>query len=44
MKEIGQQFFLSHGTIRNYMSEMISKLDGRDKTDIIQHAQAKGWI
>jgi len=44
MKEIGEQLFLSHGTVRNYMSEIISKCEARNRTDAVHSAEAKGWI
>ncbi len=43
-KEIGEALFLSHGTVRNYMSEIIGKLEAHNKTDAILLAQSKGWI
>lgn len=44
MKEVGERLFLSHGTVRNNMSEIISKLEAKNKTGAIQTAQQKGWI
>lgn len=44
MKEIGEVLFLSHGTVRNYMSEIMSKLEAKNKTDAILIAQSKGWL
>lgn len=33
-KEISQQLFLSEGTVKNYITEILSKLDLRDRTQI----------
>lgn len=44
MKEIGETLFLSYGTVRNYMSEIISKLEAKNKTDAVLIAQSKGWL
>lgn len=33
-KEIAEQLFLSQGTIRNYISELLSKLNLRDRTQL----------
>lgn len=44
MKEIGEKLFLSHGTVRNYMSEAMSKLEAKNKMDAVHIAQSKGWI
>lgn len=44
MKEIGEKLFLSHGTVRNYMSEIIAKLDAKNKTEAVLIAREKGWL
>jgi two-component system response regulator DesR len=44
LKEIGDALYLSHGTVRNYMSEIIAKLEAKNKTDAIRIAQENGWI
>ena len=33
-KEISQKLFLSEGTVRNYLSTILSKLDLRDRTQL----------
>jgi len=33
-KEIGEQLFLSEGTVRNYLSTILDKLDLRDRTQL----------
>jgi len=44
LKEIGDVLFLSHGTVRNYMSEIIAKLEAKNKLEAIRIAQERGWI
>ena len=43
-KEIAEQLFLSHGTIRNYLSEIINKLEAKNRIEAISIAEEKGWI
>lgn len=43
-KEIAKQLFLSPGTIRNYMSEIIQKLETKNRIEAISKAKEKGWI
>ena len=33
-KEIANQLYLSEGTVRNYISQMLTKLDLRDRTQL----------
>lgn len=42
--EIAQQLFLSEGTVRNYLSEAISKLNASNRIDAARIAQQKGWL
>ncbi|WP_195571802.1 response regulator transcription factor [Paenibacillus sp. 1001270B_150601_E10] len=42
--EITKLLFLSTGTVRNYISEIIQKLDAKSRIDAIHTAQEKGWI
>lgn len=42
--EIAQQLQLSEGTVRNYLSEAISKLGARNRTDAARLAREKGWL
>lgn len=44
MREIAAMLFHSHGTVRNYMSEIIGKLDAKNRLDAVSIAQSKGWI
>ncbi|WP_342512324.1 response regulator transcription factor [Sporosarcina sp. FSL K6-1522] len=43
-KEISAQLFLSAGTVRNYMSEILQKLEAKNKIEAIATAEEKGWI
>jgi two-component system response regulator DesR len=41
---IAQQLRLSEGTVRNYLSEAISKLGAQNRVDAARIARAKGWL
>ena len=42
--EIARKLGLSEGTVRNYLSEAISKLDATNRVDAARIARAKGWL
>lgn len=42
--EIAQQLFLTDGTVRNYLSRIIGKLEARSRVDAIRIAREAGWI
>lgn len=42
--EIASTLHLSYGTVRNYMSEMLSKLEAKNRIEAIALAEEKGWI
>lgn len=42
--EIAEKLFLSEGTVRNYLSEAISKLNAANRIDAARIAHQKGWI
>ncbi len=42
--DIGKALFLSEGTVRNYLSEAISKLNATNRVDAARIAQLKGWL
>lgn len=44
LQDIGAKLFLSHGTVRNYMSEAISKLGANTRIEAIRMAREKGWL
>ncbi|EKN70199.1 hypothetical protein BABA_06621 [Neobacillus bataviensis LMG 21833] len=43
-KEITSELYLSSGTVRNYISEIIHKLDAKNRTEAAGIAEKKGWI
>lgn len=43
-QEIAETLHLSEGTVRNYLSEAISKLGAANRTDAARIARAKGWL
>lgn len=42
--DIAAKLFLSEGTVRNYLSEAISKLNASNRIDAARIAQQKGWL
>ena len=42
--EIAEKLFLSEGTIRNYLSECIAKLNATNRVDAARIAKQKGWL
>jgi two-component system response regulator DesR len=42
--EIAAELHLSEGTVRNYLSEAISKVGGRNRVDAARIARQKGWL
>ena len=42
--EIGEQLHLSQGTVRNYLSEIISKLSVSNRIEAYRLARQKGWL
>jgi DNA-binding NarL/FixJ family response regulator len=43
-KEITSELYLSSGTVRNYISEIIHKLDAKNRTEAAAIAEKKGWL
>jgi two-component system NarL family response regulator/two-component system response regulator DesR len=43
-KEMTSLLFLSSGTIRNYMSEILQKLNAKNRIEAISIAKGKGWL
>lgn len=43
-KEIATELYLSPGTVRNYISEVISKLNSKNRIEAIGIAEEKGWL
>jgi two-component system response regulator DesR len=42
--EIAQSLFLSEGTVRNYLSSAIQKLDVSNRTEAARVAEEQGWL
>jgi two-component system response regulator DesR len=42
--EIAAELHLSEGTVRNYLSDAVGKLGGRNKVDAARIARQKGWL
>ena len=42
--EIAAKLFLSEGTVRNYLSEAIAKLNATNRIDAARLAKQKGWL
>lgn len=42
--EVAKSLRLSEGTVRNYLSEAISKLGAANRTEAARLARAKGWL
>ncbi|MGZ9582966.1 response regulator [Paenibacillus marinisediminis] len=43
-KEIAAQLYLSSGTVRNYTSEIFSKLEVKNRIEALTKAEEKGWL
>ncbi|WHY73921.1 response regulator transcription factor [Fictibacillus enclensis] len=43
-KEISNELFLSAGTVRNYISEILAKLQVKSRIEAITLAEEKGWM
>jgi two-component system response regulator DesR len=44
VKDIASRLFLSGGTVRNYLSAIISKTGARNRLDAIRIARRDGWL
>jgi two-component system response regulator DesR len=42
--DIAGRLFLSVGTVRNYLTTIISKLAARNRVDAIRIARDSGWL
>ena len=42
--DIAGELHLSEGTVRNYLSDAINKVGGRNRVDAARIARAKGWL
>ncbi|MER7115078.1 response regulator transcription factor [Saccharomonospora azurea] len=43
-RTIARQLHLAEGTVRNYLSTAMTKLDARNRTDAARIARERGWI
>ncbi|MFC5826913.1 response regulator transcription factor [Nonomuraea insulae] len=43
-EEIAKKLFLSTGTIRNYLTTSVTKLNARNKIDALRIAEEMGWL
>lgn len=43
-RAIAAELFLSHGTVRNYLSTVMTKLDARSRVDAVRVAHRRGWL
>ncbi len=43
-QEIADSLFLSNGTIRNYMTAILTKLSASNRTEAVRIAQEKDWL
>ena len=42
--EIAERLFLAYGTVRNYLTSAVVKLNARNRVDAIRTATESGWI
>ncbi|MGO9166542.1 MAG: response regulator transcription factor [Candidatus Sulfotelmatobacter sp.] len=42
--DIAEQLGLSEGTVRNYLSEAISKMGASNRVEAARIARTKGWL
>lgn len=43
-REIGRQLNLSSGTVRNYLSNVMTRVDARNRVDLIRIGLRDGWL
>ncbi|KGP72128.1 response regulator transcription factor [Pontibacillus yanchengensis] len=43
-QQIADTLFLSHGTVRNYTSEILQKLQKQNRTEAAFYARQQGWL
>lgn len=43
-KEIASELFLSEGTIRNYISNILTKLNCKNRTEAVKKSTDEGWL
>jgi len=43
-KETAERLFLTHGTVRNYLSSILRKTGSRNRWEAVRRAQDAGWL
>lgn len=43
-RSIAARLYLSHGTVRNYLSSAMTKLDASSRVEAVRAAQRSGWL
>nr|WP_269810933.1 LuxR C-terminal-related transcriptional regulator [Kineosporia rhizophila] len=43
-RTIAAKLFLSHGTVRNYLSSTMTKLDASSRVEAVRTARHRGWF
>ncbi|MDU4442203.1 MAG: LuxR C-terminal-related transcriptional regulator, partial [Streptococcus mitis] len=43
-QEIADKLYLSNGTVRNYVTNILSKLDAGNRTEAANIAKESGWL
>ena len=43
-QEIADKLYLSNGTVRNYMTNILSKLGASNRTEAAKTAEEEGWL
>lgn len=41
---ISEQLFLSNGTVRNYLTTILTKLNAQNRTEAVRIAREKDWL
>jgi two-component system, NarL family, response regulator DesR len=44
IEEVARKLYLSEGTVRNYLSNAIKKLDARNRVEAARLTERKGWL
>jgi two-component system response regulator DesR len=44
IEEVARKLYLSEGTVRNYLSTAIKKLDAHNRVEAARLAERKGWL
>jgi two-component system response regulator DesR len=44
VKQIADRLYLASGTVRNYLTNIVTKLNARNRVDAVRIAQEAGWL